>query len=108
MTTLLLDVGNTYLKWGVAGDDGISKTGKIAQQKIRDKGLSVLTTRLPTRIDSAMASNVAGTSFATRLAGLVHAHCNCDLHFAKPVKKAFGLTNSYSRPRQLGVDRWVA
>lgn len=108
MKALLLDVGNSRIKWGVSDNGLLSKTGNIAQQKIREQGLGVLTKRLPRNVDAAMASNVAGPSFATRLAGIVHAHCNRDLHFAKTAQKAYGVTNSYSQPRRMGVDRWVA
>lgn len=108
MKALLLDVGNTRLKWGVGQDGKIAKTGNIPQQKIREQGVGVLTARLPRNVDAVMASNVAGPTIATRLAGLVGAHCNCDIHFAKSVRSAFGVTNSYAQPRRMGVDRWVA
>jgi type III pantothenate kinase len=108
VTALLLDVGNTRLKWGVAEKGEIHKTGSIAQQKIRDKGLGTLTSRLPRAVDAAIASNVAGPSFSTRLAGVVGAHCGCDLRFAKTEKSAFGVHNSYKQYRRMGVDRWVA
>lgn len=108
MRALLLDVGNSRLKWGMAVNGELRRTGKISQQRIRERGMSSLTTRLPRSVDTAMASNVAGATFATRLAGLIGAHCGCDLHFAKAGKQAYGLTNSYSQPRRMGVDRWVA
>ena len=60
MKALLIDAGNTRLKWGVADDGEIHRTGQIAQQKIREQGLASLTTRLPRRVDAIMVSNVAG------------------------------------------------
>lgn len=108
MKALLLDVGNSRLKWGVAVDGDLARTGHIAQQKIRERGVGVLTKRLPRDVDAVIASNVAGPTFATRLAGLVHAHCDRDLHFAKTSREAFGVTSSYAQPRRMGVDRWVA
>ncbi len=108
MKALLLDVGNTRLKWGIAENGEIHKTGHIAQAKIKKQGISVLTTRLPTRVDRVLASNVAGQTFATRLSGVIGAHCDRDVQFASTKKKAFGLTNAYSQPRTMGVDRWVA
>ena len=108
MSVLLLDVGNSRLKWGVLEDGDIRRTGHISQQQIRDKGLSVLTTKLPRRVDAVHASNVAGTTFATRLSGLVGMHCDADVHFARSDKRGWGVTNSYRHPRRLGVDRWVA
>jgi type III pantothenate kinase len=108
MSALLLDIGNSRLKWGVLEDDAIRRTGHIPQHMIREKGLSVLTTKLPRRIDTVLASNVAGTSFATRLSGVIGMHCNVDVHFARTASNACGVTNSYRQPRRLGVDRWVA
>lgn len=108
MKSLLIDAGNSRLKWGVGAAGEIHRTGHISQAKIREQGLQVLTTRLPRHVDRVMVSNVAGTSFATRLSGLVGAHCGCDVHFARVAKAGFDITNSYSQPRRMGVDRWVA
>lgn len=108
MSALLLDAGNSRLKWGVLDDGNIRRTGHISQEKIRDQGLSVLTSKLPRRVDVVRASNVAGNSFATRLSGVVGMHCNTDVHFARSEKRGWGVTNSYRQPRRLGVDRWVA
>ena len=108
MKALLLDVGNTRLKWGVLDDDQIHKTGHIAMRKIRDEGLGVLTSRLPQAVDAVRVSNVAGATFATRLSGVIGMHCGCDVHFAKSAREACGVRCGYHHPRRLGVDRWVA
>jgi type III pantothenate kinase len=108
MRTLLFDIGNTRLKWGLAEDGEIHRTGAVPQEKIRREGVSILSRRLPRRIDAAMASNVAGASFATRLSGFIGAHCDRELHFARVSRSAFGLTNGYRVVRRMGVDRWVA
>jgi type III pantothenate kinase len=108
MSVLLLDVGNSRLKWGVLDDDGIRRTGHISQERIREEGLAVLTAKLPRRVDAVHASNVAGTRFTTRLSGVIGMHCNADVHFARSEKRGWGVTNSYRQPRRLGVDRWVA
>jgi type III pantothenate kinase len=108
MTALLMDIGNTRLKWGVLDDGAIRRTGHISQEKVRRDGLTALTSKLPRRVDAAFASNVAGTSFATRISGVVGMHCNCDMQFARSDREACGVTNSYRQPRRMGVDRWVA
>lgn len=108
MMALLLDVGNSRIKWGVLDNGEIRRTGHISQDRIRDKGLQVLTTRLPRHVDEVFVSNVAGTSFATRLSGVVGMHCECDVRFARPQKQGWGVRNSYTQPRRMGVDRWVA
>ena len=108
MKALLLDVGNTRLKWGVLEDEQIHKTGHIAMHRIRDEGLGTLTSRLPRSVDTVYVCNVAGATFATRLSGVLGMHCGSEVHFAKPARQACGVRNGYRHPRRLGVDRWVA
>lgn len=108
MTALLLDVGNTRIKWGVLDGGEIRRTGHIARSRIRETGLQVLTTRIPRQIDDVFVSNVAGASFATRLTGVVSAHCDCAVRFARSERSGWGVTNGYTQPRRMGVDRWVA
>jgi type III pantothenate kinase len=105
---LLFDVGNTRLKWGVLKKGRIGKTGSITHEKLHDTGFASLTAHLPREVDRVLASNVAGQTFATRLSGVIGMHCNSDVHFARAERQAYGLTNSYKRPRRIGVDRWVA
>lgn len=108
MKALLMDVGNSRIKWGVLESGEIHRTGHISQQRIREKGLQVLTTRIPRRVDDVFVSNVAGNSFATRLSGVVGMHCDCDVKFARSERSGWGVTSGYTQPRRLGVDRWVA
>lgn len=105
---LLFDVGNTRIKWGVAHDGKLRRTGSISHKRLGEQGYAALTTRLPTDVDGVLVSNVAGPTFATRLSGVVGLHCDCDVHFARSAASGFGVTNSYRQPRRLGVDRWVA
>ena len=88
---LLLDVGNTRLKWGVLENGRIRRTGVVAHSKLRDSGFGSLITRLPRRVDCVFASNVAGASFATRLSGVIGIHCGRSVHFAHCEKKGVRL-----------------
>ncbi|MGB5722582.1 MAG: type III pantothenate kinase [Woeseiaceae bacterium] len=108
MTALLLDVGNSRIKWGLRDDGSIRRTGHISRERIREDGLQILSRKLPKRVSEILVSNVAGPSFATRLSGFLGMHCECDVHFARTQKAGWGLRNSYSQPRRMGVDRWVA
>ncbi len=108
MRTLLIDAGNTRLKWGVLDDGNIVETGDVPQVDIRDTGLAALMRNLPRDVDYAFVSNVAGQRFATRLTGVLSAHAGCDTGFARTSNAACGVTNAYPDPRQMGVDRWAA
>ena len=105
---LLLDIGNTRLKWGVLHGTELRRTGNITHDKIREAGIASLTTRLPRKVDQIYACNVAGNSIATRMSGVLGIHCNSDIHFVHAQRSGFGLTNCYPQPRRLGDDRWVA
>jgi type III pantothenate kinase len=106
--SLLLDVGNTRLKWGLLDGERISRTGNMRHEALKESGFSPLTARLPRHVDRILVSNVAGPEFATRLSRVLGIHCNAEVRFARSEKKAFGVSNSYARPRSLGVDRWAA
>ena len=108
MRALLIDAGNTRIKWGILSDGTLRRTGHISQEKIREGGLASLTSKFPRNVESVLISNVAGPAFATRLAGVLGMHCATDVHFTRSQRAACGITNGYRRPRQLGVDRWVA
>ena len=108
MKTLLMDVGNSRIKWGVLELGKIHRTGRIAQNRIRERGLQALTTRIPRGVDQVFVSNVAGTTFGTRLSGVIGMHCDCEVRFAQAERSGWGVTNGYRQPRRMGVDRWVA
>jgi len=103
-----MDVGNSRIKWGVLEHGAIRRTGHIAQDRIRDRGLQALTTRIPHAVEQVFVSNVAGSSFGTRLSGVIGMHCNCEVRFAHTERSGWGVTNGYRQPRSMGVDRWVA
>jgi type III pantothenate kinase len=108
MKSLLMDVGNSRIKWGVLERGEIRRTGHIAQDRIREQGLQALTTRIPHDVGEVFVSNVAGNSFATRLSGVIGMHCDCEVRFAHVERSGWGVTNGYRQPRRMGVDRWVA
>lgn len=108
MKTLLLDIGNSRLKWGVHENDAIEHVGGIELRKLRDQGMSTLTSRLPRDVDLAIACNVADKRFAGGVSESITERCGQDVFFVQSAAKACGVTNAYDEPGRLGVDRWVA
>ncbi len=105
---LLFDVGNTRIKWGLAVDGELRRTGSLSHARLAEQGPGALTSRLPADVDSVTACNVAGASFATRLSALIGLHCERDVHYVRSAARGWGVTSSYRQPRRMGVDRWVA
>ena len=105
---LVVDVGNTRLKWGLINGGKLSRTGSVLREELDSGGLKAFVRKLPSDVQDVLVSNVAGAAFASRLAGVLGLHCGCDVHFARSEREAYGVRNAYRRPRRLGVDRFVA
>ena len=104
MKVLLIDAGNTRLKWALA-EDGVwvqqgaaNHTEWIALQQVF-AGLPP-----PHRI---IASNVAGNEVAEHLRA-AHAAWHCPVEFIAAKTEQCGVRNAYEQPAQLGSDRWAA
>lgn len=108
ITALLMDIGNSIVKWGVLEGGLIQSISSVTHEKINNVGFSSITTSIPRKVDRVIASNVAGTNFAVRLSAAIGIHCQSDINFVTSAKSAFGIINAYKNPRQFGVDRWVA
>ncbi len=104
MSILLLDAGNSRIKWALAEDGVWLRQGVL--DNARAETLRVIFAQLPPprRI---LASNVAGQEMVQRL----HAACGawpCPIEFIAAQAEQCGVRNTYERPAQLGSDRWAA
>ncbi len=103
---LLLDAGNTRVKWAWLEYLEIAPAGAIAhdathrswQREIEADG------HRPTRI---VVANVAGPAFAAALTLWSRDHYAVEPQFIVATRQALGVTNGYLRPAALGVDRWL-
>lgn len=105
---LLVDVGNSRLKWGLSRDGALTPGEPCASGYERLPG--ELETRWgnlppPARV---LISNVAGFAAAAVLHAWIRERWNLDPCFVRPKACAYGVTNGYTHPEKLGVDRWVA
>ncbi len=102
---LVIDVGNSRMKWGLHG-----QRGWLVQGVIPNADIGTLALRdwqnLP-RPTRAVGVNVAGEAARVRVEGqLTRWRLSVDWLVATPA--AAGVTNRYERPSQLGPDRWAA
>jgi len=106
--TLLVDVGNSRIKWARLTDGGY-RAGSSVSWRDQDLG-DVLESNwrdLP-RPGSVLACNVAGPQARTTIEHWIARHWQCPVELAAVQKAAFGVTNGYDEVAQMGVDRWVA
>jgi type III pantothenate kinase len=107
---LLVDAGNSRLKWALAPLNGQGDEfawigqGSLANDQLAE--LPALWQQLPIP-QAVIGSNVAGPGprhAVEAAAGPWH----CPVRWAVPEAFAGGLRNAYEQPGQLGADRWVS
>lgn len=100
---LLLDVGNTRLKWGLRNGQGWAAQGAFTHHEPWN-----FAQMLPPlgRIDAVCGVNVAGEQAATRVARAV-APLKLTPRWLRPTERSCGVVSRYDN-NQLGADRWAA
>jgi type III pantothenate kinase len=100
---LLIDSGNTRIKWAYADEKGLRNGAVLPIEQAGD---------LPQQfagvqdIRQVWVSNVAGESVAQHIRNIgVSEH---RLHFVDASGEQCGVRNGYSSPSQLGSDRWAS
>ena len=100
---LLVDIGNSRVKWALARDGQLVDTGVCAHLDAR------WWRHLPgTRPDSIWAANVAGHQRQQALDDWAGQTFSQTVNWARSTATACGLRNAYAQPQRLGVDRWLA
>ena len=103
MNMLLIDVGNTRIKWGMHGGEGWLKQGWIETARAADL-TGALAGLPPPR--AVVISNVAGESMQRQLVSILPP--SPAPRWIKSESAQCGVRNSYADPAQLGCDRWAA
>ena len=105
---MLLDVGNSSVKWAIESHGALENGGRFFHD---DEGFSRSASRawngLPAPRVLAVA-NVAGAGMEREIAEWAEKTWNTTPCYVRVGEKAAGVTNAYSEPGALGVDRWAA
>ncbi len=98
---LEIDAGNTFIKWRLLGEKAVVDRGRFLTQSewIVPDSWSV--------ISQARISSVAGEQVNQRLVALLQCSSSIAPQFAATCATCAGVTNSYSEPKRMGVDRWL-
>jgi len=105
---LLLDIGNTRVKWALLSPDGI---GPQRAEPYRTWNAATFreVVLLPAgQVDRVVVSNVGGDAPAAMVTQGVLQLWGRVPEFVVPASAAAGIRNGYLRPAQLGSDRWAA
>jgi type III pantothenate kinase len=105
---LVIDVGNTRLKWAWLTSTGLSDQQAVVHRNAKP---GIWTTALfesgqkPSRV---LVSNVAGPVMAKTLTRLTRKKFHVKIEFVTAEREFHGLTSGYLNPSLLGADRWLA
>jgi type III pantothenate kinase len=102
---LVIDVGNSRLKWALRGPRGWTARGAVANQDIGS--LAVRDWQNLERPARAVGVNVAGEAARVRVEGQI-ARWRLPIEWLSATAVAGGVTNQYQVPSQLGADRWAS
>jgi type III pantothenate kinase len=73
--TVLVDVGNTRIKWATLERGALARTGGAVHRGALDAALAAFAAALPKSPGRVVVANVAGEAMAARIEKLVAARC---------------------------------
>ena len=104
---LLIDIGNTRVKWAICRD-GEWSNHSVAHHQDFTNVLSQSSLNWPNSINSAWVCNVGSETILHTVQNQLTKELGISVNQAQ-VKRSFaGLKNDYKNLSSLGVDRWVA
>ncbi len=101
---LLIDVGNTRLKWALGRGATVSEPGALIHGGEPASSIAALPI---SAVDEVWIAQVAGSHHADALATAVRNRFGVHAQFARSAAAWRGLHNAYREPQRLGVDRWL-
>ena len=104
MTDVLIDIGNTRLKWRAQQQGALVGGGTMATGDIT---LAALNAQLPAQISQLAWASVAAPECGTVVESWANTR-NLQAYKAESQAQWQDLTNGYEQPQQMGVDRWLA
>lgn len=105
--TLLIDVGNTRIKWALMRPAGVEPGGSAVYCGCAPEALLADWTQLSTPT-AVWAVSVASAEVNAQLSLWVDAHWGLELRWLRSAALARGVINGYHQPERLGADRWAA
>lgn len=105
---LLIDVGNSRLKWAWLERGELGGTGCVAHRgRYPRRTIGVDGTKRP-RPSEILLASVASAALSAEIAAALEQEFGTSVRVAEAESAAAGVINGYIEPRQLGVDRWLA
>lgn len=108
MTALLIDIGNTRIKWARSRDGRLEEPRQATHRGDVAVAIDAVRGELDADLRRVVVANVAGAAMADALTAAVMGSSKAQPRFLVSRARECGVTNSYAEPERLGVDRWAA
>lgn len=108
MSALLIDVGNTRVKWARFTNGKLRAQRAAAHEGWKFGDFARQVFHGAQDIEQIIVVSVAGTRIEKRLVTAARVTCGVAPRFIKTQRTAAGVTTRYQEPWRLGVDRFVA
>ncbi|MGD8312110.1 MAG: type III pantothenate kinase [Gammaproteobacteria bacterium] len=105
---LLLDAGNTAIKWGVYRDGLLARTGGFRHRDEDFPSVAAAAWHDVQRPARVVVANVGGQRLGRQISEYTAARWAMAPEFVRTTAAAGGVINAYADPARLGVDRWAA
>ncbi|HEB98625.1 MAG TPA: type III pantothenate kinase [Thiotrichales bacterium] len=105
---LLLDAGNSRLKWAFLDEAGLHEGGALDRAGAQTRDLARQAWGEMEAPEAAYVANVGGATLRRSLTAWMTRNWRITPVFVAAEAEAFGVRNAYARPEGLGVDRWLA
>ena len=107
MNTLLVDIGNTRVKWALMRGKRLARTSAVAHGG-EAASLRTLVRKAPRDVERVVAVCVTGAKLERALAAAVRSRFGLRMYFIRSARSMGGVRNGYRDTWRLGADRWVA
>ena len=105
MKVLLVDIGNTRVKWCVSNGRKLGPAKALAHEGA-PTAIAALLKTVPTDAERVLAVSVAGQRMNQALSRAARAR-GLAVEFVSSTRRAGGVTSGYKEVWRLGADRWV-
>ncbi len=107
--TLLIDLGNSNLKWAWLEDGRLGPVEKVSHSSTGgEPDLALERWQAGGRPDRVLISAVAAPERVEQIRDWTVRQWGLEPELLKAEARALGVTSGYDNPGQLGVDRWMA
>jgi type III pantothenate kinase len=108
VSTLLVDIGNTRIKWAILTDGRIGRQHAAAHAGWTARDFERAVFGRAARIEQVLVASVAGEKLERMFASAARRRLGVVPRFIRSARRLGGVTTRYTDPWRLGVDRLVA